>query len=163
MPDATDIDIIAPTTQAMEAVMADLGFTREGRHWFLPGTNVALEAPASFPEPGFTSVRVTPPGGRSVLVESPESITINRLDEFVGTGSSTAFRQIVDLLELPLMDHDSLDEMARLRDLEEELQAIRTEATAVLERGRFPETWELYEFARDVRLRRFGPEPSPGL
>jgi hypothetical protein len=42
-----DIDLAYADREALGAVLADLGFEREGRYWVQSGLNLAVEAPAS--------------------------------------------------------------------------------------------------------------------
>ncbi len=40
-----DIDLVVPAAPAFGRVLSDLGFSREGRHWFRDDIDIVLEAP----------------------------------------------------------------------------------------------------------------------
>src|SRR6266508_7011786 len=44
----SDIDLYLPHGPAVDALLAEIGFRREGRHWVLPEHELFVEAPASF-------------------------------------------------------------------------------------------------------------------
>jgi len=45
----SDIDLYLPHGPAVDELLAELGFRKEGRHWVLPEHEIFVEAPASFP------------------------------------------------------------------------------------------------------------------
>lgn len=77
-----DIDVIADS-QALEPVMAELGFTKQGRHWIREDIATAIEAPGA--SLGSESHRVLEVQieDMKVFVVGIEDLIIDRLNAFV--------------------------------------------------------------------------------
>lgn len=143
-----DIDVLAPTTEALVERLRELGFERQGRHWVAPAGRAVLEAPGNFPEPGADVVEAELPSGRSVLVLSLEDVLLDRLEQFRGGGHSDVYTQTIYLLAVPELDRQRLGERAAAEGLDEALALVEAAEASFVERGRPPESWELHELAR---------------
>jgi hypothetical protein len=124
----SDIDLYLPPGPAVDDLLAELGFRKEGRHWVLPKNALFVEAPASFPAEEEDVVEVELRSGRSVLVLSAEDIVIDRLHQFVAGGHSDVAEQGVALLGIDELDHVRLVGRAqseRLGDALIELERIQ--------------------------------------
>src|SRR5213078_2508062 len=82
----TDIDLYLPHGPAVDDLLAELGFRKEGRHWVLPEHDLFIEAPASFPAESEEVQEVTLRSGYKVLLLSVEDVLIDRLHQFVSGG-----------------------------------------------------------------------------
>jgi len=143
-----DIDVLAPTNEALVERLAALGFERQGRHWVAPAGRAVLEAPGSFPAPGADVIEAELPSGRSVLVLSLEDVLLDRLDQFRGGGHVDVYVQTIYLLALPELDRQRLGERAAAEGLGEAIALVEAAEADFVGRGRPPEPWELHELAR---------------
>ncbi|MEP7225495.1 MAG: hypothetical protein ABI783_11120, partial [Actinomycetota bacterium] len=94
----TDIDLYLPHGPAVDDLLAELGFRKEGRHWILPEHDLFVEAPASFPAENEEVQEVTLRSGYKVLLLSLEDVLIDRLHQFVSGGHRDVASQAVSLL-----------------------------------------------------------------
>jgi hypothetical protein len=149
-----DIDVVMPASKNIELRLAELGFTRDGRFWTLPGREIFFEAPGSLLEPspqGFEVVELA--SGRSVRVQAAEEVLLVRLDEFVGTGHSDALQQCLWLLGSTVINRDTLEQRAGEERLEEALKELYVLVEDVKEGQELPPTWELKKLAKRLQGR----------
>jgi hypothetical protein len=104
----SDIDLYLPHGPAVDDLLAELGFRKQGRHWVLPGHDLFVEAPASFPAEDEEVVNVELEGGRSVPVLSAEDVVVDRLHQFVAGGHADVAEQGVALIGIEELDYPRL-------------------------------------------------------
>jgi hypothetical protein len=75
----SDMDLYLPHGPAVDELLAELGFRKEGRHWVLREHEIFVEAPASFPSDEEEVVAVELASGGVVPVLSLEDVIIDRL------------------------------------------------------------------------------------
>jgi predicted nucleotidyltransferase len=75
---SADIDVLGPWA-AIDEVLLDLGFQREGRHWYRSDLGVAIEAPAEGLEPYRDRTSVVELEGVRVTLVSVEEAILDRL------------------------------------------------------------------------------------
>lgn len=75
---SADIDLLCPT-EPLTKVLASLGFTREGRHWYRPDLGIAIEAPGVGLEAYRDRTSVIDGEGGRVTVVSVEEAILDRL------------------------------------------------------------------------------------
>lgn len=148
-----DIDLYLPHGPAVDALLAELGFEKRGRHWVHEDADLFVEAPASYPATGEEIAEVELANGDRVLLLSAEDMLVYRLEEFVGTGHAAAVEQGVALLSSPDLDHVRLLKRADEEGLLPTLNALET-LSQRLRRGEAVETYELDEIARELRTQR---------
>jgi hypothetical protein len=150
----SDIDVVMPYVQSASERLAELGFTREGRFWVLPGREVFFEAPGSQLEPSPEGYEVVVlESGRSVRVQAPEEVLLLRLAEFVSEGKSEVFQQCLWLLGATAINRDRLDERATQEGLGAALKALEPFVEIVEGGGDLPPSWELQELAKRLQTR----------
>jgi hypothetical protein len=147
----TDIDLYLPHGPAVDDLLAELGFRREGRHWVLPEHKIFVEAPASFPAESEEVHEITLRSGFKVLLLSPEDVLIDRLHQFVSGGHRDVASQALSLLDAEDLDRQRLGERADEEGLTSALAAL-FDLEERVKRGKPIETWELQEIAK--RLQR---------
>lgn len=147
----SDIDLYLPHGPAVDALVAELGFEKRGRHWVHDAADLFVEAPASFPAAGEEVAEVELANGARVLLLSAEDMLLYRLEEFVGTGHRDAASQAASLLGTDGLDRRRLEERLEAVGLAAALPAIEA-VRARIDAGETIETWELHELA--ARLRR---------
>ena len=145
-----DIDVLMPSSPAVDERVRSLGFESEGLFWLIPKANLFLEAPGSFLEPGAEAQEVRLASGRSVRVIRPEDVLVDRLHEFVATGHASAFRQAVWLLAAAGLERTRLEARAASEDMTEALASVKALAERVRS-GETIEPWELHEVARGLQ------------
>ena len=69
----TDIDLYLPHGPAVDDLLAEVGFRKEGRHWVLREHELFVEAPASFPAEAEDVVEVELGGGRLAASTFPRT------------------------------------------------------------------------------------------
>lgn len=120
-----DIDLVCDSF-ALDAVLIELGFSREGRHWFREDLAIAIEAPAS----SLTSherehVLQANVDGQPVYLIGLEDVIIDRLNAFVHWKSGEDGRWATHLIA---DNHDQVDwEYLRRRAVEERCEAALDE------------------------------------
>jgi hypothetical protein len=147
----TDIDVVVPTTDAFSEVLFQLGFERqEGRHWYLPGTEVWLEAPSSYLDKGAVIQEAESPSGREVSVLSRVDVILSRLAEFQATGHAFVGEQVLVLLAgLPAEERPVLKSRAADARLASALKGMTVLAEEVSTGRRSPpDSGEWHELAR---------------
>lgn len=97
--EATDIDVLMPDTIEVVGRLEGLGLEKpEGdRHWYLPGTELAIEAPGVRLAEYEVSLPYSARSGLEVEVLSPADLVAWRLNEFVATGHPEPAEQMVAL------------------------------------------------------------------
>lgn len=146
----TDIDLYLPHGPAVDDLLAELGFRKEGRHWVLPDAQIFVEAPASFPAEEEEVVEVELRSGYLVPVLSIEDVVIDRLHQFVSGGHSEVVEQGVALLAAMEIDYPRLIARAKnegLGDALVELERIRQR----VRRGERVPSHELQEISRRLQ------------
>lgn len=78
-----DIDIIFPDRNALDSVLLPMGFTREGRHWYHAGLDIAIEAPPGPLAGDANRVSKVEVEGFIVYIIAVEDLVIDRLNAFV--------------------------------------------------------------------------------
>jgi hypothetical protein len=131
-----DIDLLMPSSPAVDERLRSLGFEREGRFWLIAKAELFLEAPGSFLKPGAEAQEVTVASGRPVRVIRPEDVLVGRLHEFVATGHSDPLGQAFMLLDSSDLERGRLASLLALEGVE---------------RGERLESWELHDAARRLR------------
>ena len=145
-----DIDVLMPSSPAVDERIRSLGFKREGRFWVIAKANLFLEAPGNFLEPGAEAAEVRLASGRKVRLIRPEDVLVDRLHEFVATGHASAFRQAVWLLGATGIERKRLAARAASEGLREVLVSVEALAQRVRS-GETIESWELHEIARGLQ------------
>jgi len=145
-----DIDVLMPSSPAVDERLRALGFRREGRFWLIAEADLFLEAPGSFLEPGAEAEEVAVASGRTVRLIRPEDVLVGRLHEFVATGHSDPLGQAFMLLDSPDLDRARLASLLAPAELTHALREIEKLAERV-EQGEKLETWELHDVARRLR------------
>ena len=76
-----DIDLIVSRREVAAKIFAQLGFTKEGRHWYAPDIGVGIEIPNDVLEDADPEkiIKVHLPSGRYVYVIGIEDIILDRL------------------------------------------------------------------------------------
>ncbi len=147
----TDVDLYLPHGPAVDDLLAELGFAKEGRHWILREHDLFVEAPASFPAEEEEVSEVELSTGDRVLVLSVEDVLIDRLHQFVAGGHRDVAEQAMTLLSSDELDRARLSQRARSERLSNALVALERLLERVDAGGRI-ETYELHEIAK--RLQR---------
>lgn len=122
-----DIDLVgaALTVDLDEVLRGELGFAREGRHWFDEDLRLAVERPGVTLEPaGAEVVEVRSPSGASVLVIALEDLILDRVLEWEATGAFDAWAQAAGMLEHPALDRGRLGRRATETDVAVALAAV---------------------------------------
>jgi hypothetical protein len=146
-----DVDLYLPHGPAVDDLLAELGFVKEGRHWVQREYELFIEAPASFPAEEEDAAEVELSSGDKVLVLSIEDVIIDRLHQFVAGGHREVVEQGMTLLLSDEVDHGRLlrrAESERLSNALIELERLMLRAR----RGERIESYELHEIAK--RLQR---------
>lgn len=117
--EATDIDVLMPQTLEIAGRLEDLGLVKlQGqRHWRLPGTRIAIEAPDAALAPEDVALSVESPGGRPLEVLSPADCLAWRLREFVAVPHPDVARHIILLRASALVDARQLEASAAAKGL----------------------------------------------
>ena len=148
----TEIDFVAPVTDEVKQLLADLGFERvPPRHWALPNTEIEFEIPGHFLEGGDESEEVESRSGRKLRMLSLEDIVLWRTREFLHWHDSRGFQHVLYMLESPRLDRERLDARAKESGLDHALNWIYTAADEVKQGRRF-EDWEIEKEA--IRLEK---------
>lgn len=158
-----DIDVVMDVPDELAEKLAELGFERapDGRHWFLEGTNVFLEAPSSRLDADAVITEITLHSGRTAKIVSRVDILIDRLDEFQATGHQVPAQQALALLAgLQADDIENLAERASIHGVTAILKAMRELADAIKAGRTPPDSAELHEIAR-AALRSDYPSSGP--
>jgi hypothetical protein len=146
----SDIDLYLPHGPAVDDMLAELGFRKQGRHWVLPEHELFVEAPASFPAEEEEMVDVELASGRSVRVLSAEDVVIDRLHQFVAGGHADVAEQGVALLGIEKLDYPRLIERAKSEGLENALVELEQIALRVGRGEQIPSS-ELHEIAKRLQ------------
>lgn len=158
-----DIDVVMDVPDELAAKLAELGFDRspDGRHWFLEGTDVFLEAPSSKLDADTVITEITLRSGRTAKIVSRVDILIDRLDEFQATGHEAPAQQALALLAgLQADETENLEARASSRGVTAILKAVRKLADAIKAGCTPPDSGELHEIAA-AALRSNYPSSSP--
>jgi len=145
-----DIDLLMPSSPAVDERLRALGFEREGRFWVIAEAALFLEAPGSFLEPGAEAAEVRLASGRTARLIRPEDVLVGRLHEFVATGHPSAFRQAVWLLGAAGIERKRLEALAVSEGLSEALVSVEVLALRV-HSGETIEAWELHDVTRGLQ------------
>ncbi len=146
-----DIDLYLPHGPAVDELLAEAGFAKEGRHWTLREHELFVEAPASFPSEGEEVAEIKLASGDHVLVLSPEDVLIDRLHQFVSGGHRDVAEQAMTLLSSEALDQARLVQRAE----SEQLSAALVELERLSQRAKSGdriETYELHEISKRLRL-----------
>jgi hypothetical protein len=158
-----DIDVVMDVPDELAEKLAELGFDRapDGRHWFLEGTDVFLEAPSSRLDADAEIAEIRLRSGRTARIVSRVDILIDRLDEFQATGHEVPAQQALALLAgLHADETENLEKRASIHGVTAILKAVRELADAIKAGGTPPDSGELHEIAR-AALRSDYPSSSP--
>lgn len=158
-----DIDVVMDVPDELAERLAELGFDRspDGRHWFLEGTDVFLEAPSARLDADAVITEITLRSGRTARIVSRVDILIDRLDEFQATGHEVPAQQALALLAgLGPDETENLDKRASIHGVSAILEAVRELADAIKAGGPPPDSGELHEIAR-AALRSDYPSSDP--
>jgi hypothetical protein len=145
-----DIDVVMDVPDELANKLAELGFDRspDGRHWFLEGSDVFLEAPSSRLDADAVVTEITLGSGRTARIVSRVDILIDRLDEFQATGHEVPAQQALALLAgLQVDETENLEERASIHGVATILKAVRELADAIKAGGAPPNSGELHEIA----------------
>jgi hypothetical protein len=149
----TDIDLYLPHGPAVDDLLAEVGFKREGRHWVISEHELFVEAPASFPAESEEVAEIELRSGDKVLVLSVEDVVVDRLHQFVSGGHSDVAEQAVALLGAEGLEYPRLMARASEEGLSEALVEIERIAQRA-RRGEEVPSYELQEIAKRLRFRR---------
>ena len=149
----TDIDLYLPHGPAVDHLLAELGFQKQGRHWIVPEHDLFVEAPASFPAESEELAEVTLRSGYKVLLLSCEDVLIDRLHQFVSGGHREVASQALSLLRVEDLDRKRLEARAAEEGLASALRAV-DELDGRVERGESIESWQLQEIAKRLQRQR---------
>ncbi len=158
-----DIDVVMDIPVELAEKLAELGFDRapDGRHWFLEGTDVFLEAPSSRLDADAVITEIRLRSGRTARIVSRVDILIDRLDEFQATGHEVSAQQALALLAgLQADETENLEERASIHGISAILKAVRELADAIKAGGEPPDSGGLHEIAR-AALRSDYPSGNP--
>lgn len=158
-----DIDVVMDVPDELGEKLTELGFDRapDGRHWFLEGTDVFLEAPSSKLDADAVITEITLGSGRTAKIVSRVDILIDRLDEFQATGHEVPAQQALALLAgLQADETKNLEERASIHSVTAILKAIRELADAIKIGRTPPDSAELHEIAKTA-LRSDYPSSDP--
>lgn len=86
-----DIDLVSGRRDLAGATLTTLGFLQEGRHWYHPGLQVAIEIPGEVLEGADREriIKIHLPSGRYIYVVGIEDIILDRLRACVHWRSSS--------------------------------------------------------------------------
>jgi len=132
-----------------EAMVVDLGFVKEGRHWVYPGTAVTFEIPNHGLGGGDESELVTTKSGRRIRVITLEDMVIWRIREFLHWEGVRGFHQALYLLGNPRLDEPRLQRRAQEENLDDALDVIRN-AAARIAKGEQIEDYEIHDAAKKL-------------
>ena len=118
-----DVDIALPGIPAFATIMSDLGFSREGRHWFREDLSLAIEAPAEQLHGDLNRVTQVRVGDGLVQVIGIEDLIIDRLNAAVHWRSGEDRRWAVRLIAA-YRDEMDLDYLRRRAFEEETVEAL---------------------------------------
>ena len=110
-----DIDMVVPGRELVADILEKLGFLKEGRHWYHPDLEVAVEIPGDILK-GADRERVIElilPSGRSLSVIGIEDIILDRLRACVHWQSSSDCEWGLRLLKIHYANLD-LDYMSKM-------------------------------------------------
>jgi predicted nucleotidyltransferase len=113
-----DIDVVMPTSEPIEAAMAELGFERQGRYWIREDIDIVIEAPSSSLAEGFSRVVRVQVDDMPVYVLGLEDLIIDRLNAYKHWKSAEDGRWAGRLIAL---GGDNLDREYLAKRAEEEM------------------------------------------
>lgn len=121
-----DIDIAIVDSRALDKILTDWGFKKEGRHWYSEEIDIAIEAPASTlagDEKRLTEVEVE---GLTIYIIGVEDIIIDRLNALVHWRSFRDGEWAEEILALHFdkIDIEYLKERAKEEDTYEVLEGM---------------------------------------
>jgi len=112
-----DIDLVSPGRDLVGAILARLGFVKEGRHWYHPKLLVAIEIPGNVLEGADTEkvIKIHLPSGRYLYVIGIEDIILDRLRACVHWQSSSDCEWGLRMMKVHYssLDLDYMHEMAK--------------------------------------------------
>ncbi|MGM0689504.1 MAG: hypothetical protein ACQESO_07970 [Bacillota bacterium] len=123
-----DIDLVMQRRDLADEILSELGFIKEGRHWFNPELLVAIEIPGNVLE-GADSNRVTKlrlQNGRYIYVIGIEDIILDRLRACIHWNSTSDCEWGLRMLKVhyETLDIDYMKNMAEI-DHESSLEKLR--------------------------------------
>lgn len=157
-----DIDVVMDIPDELAEKLAELGFDQasDGRHWFLKGTDVFLEAPSAKLDADAVITEIALRSGRTAKIVSRVDILIDRLDEFQATGHEVPAQQALALLAgLQTDETENLEERASIHGVTAILKAVRELADAIKAGCTPPDSGELHGIAK-AALRSDYPSSS---
>jgi len=101
-----DIDIVMPTSAAIDNAMADLGFEKQGRYWISENLDITIEAPSSSLAEGPDRVLKVSIDDMSIFVIGLEDLIIDRLNAYVHWKSAEDGRWAERLISIGKDDID---------------------------------------------------------
>jgi hypothetical protein len=110
-----DIDLVGPGLGVIldQVLCGELGFDRDGRHWYDEQLRITVERPASSLEPpGAEAVAVEVPGVGSIVVIAVEDLVCDRLASWAATGHYDSWAQAVRLARNDACDQERLEHRA---------------------------------------------------
>jgi len=118
-----DVDIALPGIPAFATIMSELGFSREGRHWFREDLSLAIEAPAEELHGDLNRVTQVRVGEGLVHVIGVEDLIIDRLNAAVHWHSEEDRRWAIRLIAA-YRDEMDLDYLETRASEEETIAAL---------------------------------------
>jgi hypothetical protein len=125
---SVDIDLVGVATPAgLDRGFGELGFHRHhGRHWRHHTLPLAVEVPGTMLEPrGAAVARLVTPAGRALEVISIEDLILDRLEQYLATGSEDVYRQAAALDRDDRVDHAYLTQRGETLGLADGLALVR--------------------------------------
>jgi predicted nucleotidyltransferase len=74
-----DVDIVVPSKERVAEVLAEIGFSLEGRHWYSEEMDVAVEIPDNTLTGSLEKTVSVSIGGRKIRIIGPEDLIVDRL------------------------------------------------------------------------------------
>lgn len=124
-----DIDIIFPDSNVLDSALLPMGFTREGRHWYHAGLDIAIESPPGPLAGDPNRVSKVEVEGFAVYIIAVEDLVIDRLNAFVhwSSGDDGFWAKELLLLFQTEIDWSYLLREAKRNNVEKQLLEMKRE------------------------------------
>lgn len=125
-----DIDIVSPGLEEIAKVLTELGFTKEGRHWFSEELNILIEVPSSaLTATQYEKITTVEIDELRVYLIGIEDLIIDRLNVFVHwkSGDDRIWAKELMLLYKDQVDWEYLEKRASQEEISRAVKELKKE------------------------------------
>lgn len=132
-----DIDLVCPQPEQIDRLLQGKGFQQEGRHWYRPDIDIAVEIPATSLAGSYQRVETVMVEEFVVHVISKEDLIVDRLNACVHWRSKEDCRWAKELILLyqQELDWEYLEERTKAEATFEKLKELRQEIEELSDDG----------------------------